>query len=298
MQTWCPVLKLVICILDGLCLECATCFSSMQESSEEEVEEVQNIEDVPDIPTFHGCEVPGNGYGTITAIQRELILKLYGVKVACRQRDGWECKWLTLFGNSRDISKAKAMAEGFIFESEKKYNAANPGPDTPGAENDPFRTAAGGIPNKKSKAEQKRQKQADRSVRIEQQRDRDMQAHRANAQRLAWSQLQNQMMIQRSQVLQEQMLLAKTWGSAPLFPFGCYGPPQPTFDASPMNVNVKVEPKVKVKVKSELTKVKLEPGVGAGAKRFRRSNHGDGDVLEEAKDDPIMMEISDDGIIY
>ena len=99
-------------------------------SSEEEVQEVEELEEVDDISAYHCCKAPGNGYGTINVDQRALIFEKFGVKAACRKRDGWECKYLTLSGNSRGIAGAKILAEGFILESQKKYNAANPGQKT------------------------------------------------------------------------------------------------------------------------------------------------------------------------
>ena len=142
-------------------------------SSGEEVEAVEELEEVDDIPAYHCCKAPGNGYGTINVDQRTMIWEKFGVKAACRKRDGWECKYLTLSGNSRGIPGAKILAEGFIVESQKKYNEANPGPDTAGAEKDPFKPPAGGVVDKRSKREKRRQKRLNQRVRLQEQREKE-----------------------------------------------------------------------------------------------------------------------------
>ena len=87
----------------------------------------ESVEEVEDIKAYHRSELPGNGYGTITPEQRALIFDRFGVKAAVRKRDDWPCKYLTLNGSARNMAAAKILAEGFILESQRRYNAENPG---------------------------------------------------------------------------------------------------------------------------------------------------------------------------
>ena len=57
--------------------------------SSSEVEEVEELEEVDDISE---CKATGNGYGKINVDKGALIFEKFGVKAACRKRDGWEWK--------------------------------------------------------------------------------------------------------------------------------------------------------------------------------------------------------------
>jgi len=241
--------------------------------AQETLSSSESFEEVDDIATYHCCELPGNGYGTITKDQRALIWEKFGVKAAARKRASWPCKYLTLNGKARGIAGAKILAEGFILESQKRYNASNPGPDTEGAEDDPYKAASGGTVDIRSKAEKRRQKRFNRRAKLLEQREKELKDHQEHAQRLAMNAFQNQMVMQ-------QMMLAgaaSSSSSSPMFPLGFFPPPglnAPGFGATPVKqeaspsivkqepIKVKVEPAVRVKDEpGAKLKVKLEPGV-------------------------------------
>jgi len=286
--------------------ECELVSSEFEESDTDEV-------------LFGPKTLPGNGYGTITASQRDTIFEATACRAAVRKRDQWPARMLTIFGPSQGIRLAKSMAHAFIMESQKQWTEEC----TEGADDDPINTKRD-VKTKRTKAEKRKQKRNNRK-----RREREARAA-AVAPRVPPPPVP----------VVPPNGAGNTWGwgpsssAMPSMPCGNWPPSQPMF-VTPMGPmfaqpNMQVAPqgfwvpqpwhsapptaeppvkseKVKLeKVKVEKVKVKVEDVVKikqekcllgqkpkAQPKKWARISHDNDDILEVATEPVPLVEIYD-----
>jgi hypothetical protein len=67
--------------------------------------------------------LPGNGSGTITCSEKNLIKQRTTCSVAVRQRDGWGQRQYTISGPADRIAEADGMAKAFILQSQMQSHS-------------------------------------------------------------------------------------------------------------------------------------------------------------------------------
>ena len=62
--------------------------------------------------------LPGNGYGAITRVEKDIIYARTSCNVSIRKRKGWDARLLTISGTPNGIEIARVLAEAFILQSQ------------------------------------------------------------------------------------------------------------------------------------------------------------------------------------
>ncbi len=130
------------------------------DDSDSDVSSAITIDADDDLCVHYGPKkLHGNGFGTVTSAQRKIILEVTQCSAAVRHRLQWGGRRLTIYGPAEGLRQAKAMAIGYIMESQMHKISE----DTEGAEGDPLCSKKD--KPKKTKAEKRKQKRLNRKAR-------------------------------------------------------------------------------------------------------------------------------------
>jgi hypothetical protein len=261
--------------------------------------------------------LPGNGRGSITGQQREIIMEATQCSAAVRKRAGWATQMLTVSGPLKNLNKAKTMALTFILQTQAE-GCGDECAETPGAEADPASTIRMEQKADSKKARQKRKKQARRGREKEkaQQRLNLMQMHPMPMMGLMPGMCATQMPFPMMQPMMQQGVQMPMWRMhMPMLPTpikteqltvaphvkketGVAATPvkqeteamKKQTGATPVKKEVKTETGAQPKKGPWKKKLELECNRTA----FQRVQESDGDLLEQARPAPIKITIESD----